>query len=93
MARVCEVCWAAPASPSRAIAGRLRRLWITPEEEEGNNDENQHGENWSTDKPTEESRKWRKSVGLMTKNAEGNLVVRKDMEKMVLSDDDIEDDD
>jgi cell cycle checkpoint protein len=66
---------------------------LTPEEEEDNNEENQHGENWSTDKPTEESKKWRKSVGLMTKNAEGNLVVRKDMENLVLSDDDIEDDD
>jgi cell cycle checkpoint protein len=66
---------------------------LTPEEEEGNTEDNQQGEAWSTDKPTEELPKWRKSVGLMTKNAEGNLVVRKDMEKLVLSDDDIEDGD
>jgi cell cycle checkpoint protein len=49
-------------------------------------------EQWSTDKPVEDGRRdWKKSVGVITTASDGHVVVKKNMESLVLSDDDIED--
>lgn len=66
---------------------------LTPEGDQ-EQEEPQEGEEWTTDKPVEDTgdAAWRKSVGIVSKTAEGKVVIRKDLEKLVLSDDDIEDD-
>jgi cell cycle checkpoint protein len=76
--------------------GGLSSSLTSQDDEEGNAaNELAHTENWSTDKPTEElhNQKWRKSLSQIKKKEDGNLTTGHDVEKLVLSDDDIEDDD
>jgi len=63
---------------------------MAPEDDEAAEEES--NEQWNTDKPTDERQPWRKAVGVISKSKDGGVTVKTEMEKLVLSDDDIEDD-
>jgi len=63
---------------------------ILANEEEVEEDEDEVAEEWSTDKPVEQSPQKRRGPGILIKS-KGQGDVQKDIEKLVLSDDDIED--
>jgi len=60
-------------------------------QEDDGEEGDQNGEVWSTDNPTDELQSRRKTARFIAKAADENMV-KHDMEKLVLSDDDIEDD-
>jgi cell cycle checkpoint protein len=65
---------------------------LTNAEEDDAEPEDDVPEQWSTDKPVDDRADvWKKSVGIVSTAADGNVVVKKSMESLVLEDDDIQD--
>jgi cell cycle checkpoint protein len=75
----------------RVVAfGGLTNILLNEEDEEDG--DAAPAEQWSTDKPMDEKQQpGQKSLGKMAKMSDGHVGVQKDIEKLVLSDDDIED--
>jgi cell cycle checkpoint protein len=67
---------------------------LAPEGDDGEQEENPNSDVWATDKPSDElsHQKWRLTSGVVSKTNEASFTIKQDIEKLVLSDDDIVDD-
>jgi cell cycle checkpoint protein len=67
---------------------------LAPEGDEGEHEEIANTDAWATDKPSDElsHQKWRSTSSIASKIKGGRLAIKQELEKLVLSDDDIVDD-